>query len=159
VLDFRIVISDQTEDSDPVGLARFRLCCVSSVLTVIPSISTNICPAVAAAPVFVRAGAGEYSLSHDDLILEPDVVERMLIAIQRKAVVSLAAPLLGLAILMMSAPMSRKSSFGIGQLSRKWSNLAHRSERWRLHNALTSTIQQRFGSTQIGNANIALPGL
>jgi len=30
--------------------------------------------------------------------------------------------------------MSRKSSFGIGQLSRKWLNLAHRSGSWRLHN-------------------------
>jgi len=27
--DFRIVISDQTEDSDPVGTGEFRLCCVS----------------------------------------------------------------------------------------------------------------------------------
>jgi len=58
-----IVISDQTEDSDPWGLARFRLLRVL-VLTVIPSISTNICPAVVAEQrSFVRAGAGEYSLS------------------------------------------------------------------------------------------------
>jgi len=66
---------------------------------------------------FVRAGAGEYFLSWTTTILEPDVVERMLIAIQEEGCGLLAAPLLGLAILMMSAPMSRKSSFGIGQLS------------------------------------------
>jgi len=32
-------------------------------------------------------------------------------------------------------------------------------ERWRLHNGANIYIQQRFGSTQIGNANIAACGL
>jgi len=58
----------------------------------------------------------------------------MLIAIQRKAVVSLAAPLLGLAILMMSAPMSRKSSFD-RPVEPEMVKSGTPQERWRLHNA------------------------
>jgi len=69
----------------------------------------------------------------------------------------LAAPLLGLAIDDVR-PDEQKIEFWIGQLSRKWSGTPQ-WERWRLHGANIYHIQQRFASTQIGNANIALPGL
>jgi len=149
--DFRIAISDQTEDSDAVASDE-----VQAVLRVLQAHGH----AVALHKHLPRRGIAEqrqflleqatapYSLFlDDDLILEPDLVERMLIAIQEEKCGFVGSAVIGLSYIHDVRPHEQAIEFWHGPVqpevvqsgTPEW-------ERWRLHNAANIYhVQQRLG--------------
>lgn len=138
--DFRIVISDQTEDSDSVATGE-----VQAVLRVLRAHGH----AVETFKHLPRRGIAEqrqflldqakatYSLFlDDDLILEPDVVERMLIAIQEEGCGFVGCAMIGLSFINDVRPHEQKIEFWEGPVQPETvKSGTPQWERWRLHNA------------------------
>jgi glycosyltransferase involved in cell wall biosynthesis len=149
--DFRIVISDQTEDSHPVETGE-----VQAVLRVLRAHGHAIdihkhLPrrGIAEQRQFLLEQAqGEYSLFlDDDLILEPDVVERMLIAIQEEGCGFVGCAFSGLSYIDDVRPDEQKIEFwDIPVEPEMVKSGTPQWERWRLHNgANIYHIQHRLG--------------
>lgn len=151
--DFRVVISDQTEDSDPVAKGE-----VQAVLRVLRAHGH----AVEIFKHLPRRGIAEqrqflldqakatYSLFlDDDLILEPDVVERMLIAIQEEGCGFVGCAMAGLSFINDVRPHEQKIEFWDGPVQPEIvKSGTPQWERWRLHNAANIYhVQQRLGLT------------
>ena len=158
--DFCIVISDQTEDSDPVATGE-----VQAVLRVLRAHGHNVeihkhLPNLGMAEqrqFLLDRAQGEYCLFlDDDLILEPDVISRMLIAIQEEGCGFVGSAVIGLSFIDDVRPHEQKIEFWDSPVqpetvepnTPEW-------ERWRLHNAaniyhiqqslgLTSNIQRKY---------------
>lgn len=116
--DFRIVISDQTEDSDPVATGE-----VQSVLRVLRAHGHAVeihkhLPRRGMAEqrqFLLDRARGEYSLFlDDDLILEPYVVERMLVAIQEDDCGFVGSAVIGLSFIDDVRPHEQKIEFWDG---------------------------------------------
>lgn len=163
--DFRVVISDQTEGDDPLATGE-----VQAVLRVLRAHGH----AVEAYKHLPRRGIAEqrqfllnqvtapYALYlDDDLILEPEVVERMLTAIQEASCGFVGSAMIGLSFLDDVRPQEQGIEFWEGPVqpevvkpdTSEW-------ERWRLHNAanlyhlqqrlqLTSTQQRKYRVTWV----------
>ena len=152
--DFRVVISDQTEDSNPVENAE-----VQAVLRVLRAHGH----AVEVQKHLPRRGIAEqrqflleqatapYALFlDDDLILEPFVVENMLAAIKEERCGFVGSAVIGLSFIDDIRPDEQKIEFWDGAVepeivkpdTPEW-------ERWRLHNAANLYhVQKKLGLTQ-----------
>jgi len=152
--EFRIVISDQTEDSNPVESGE-----VQAVLRVL-SLHGH---AVEVHKHLPRRGIAEqrqflleqatapYALFlDDDLILEPFVVENMLTAIKEERCGFVGSAVIGLSFIDDIRPHEQKIEFWDGAVepeivkpdTQQW-------ERWRLHNAANLYhVQKSLGLTQ-----------
>jgi len=154
--DFRIVISDQTEDSDPVATGE-----VQAVLRVLRAHGHD----VEVHKHLPRRGIAEqrqflldkamatYSLFlDDDLILESDVVERMLIAIQDEGCGFVGSAVIGLGYIDDVRPHEQVIEFWDGPVQPEIvKSGTPQWERWRLHNAANIYhVQQRLGLSQEG---------
>lgn len=151
--DFRIIISDQTEDSDLVASGEVQA--VIRVLRAhghIVEIYKNL-PRLGIAQqrqFLLNQAIAQYSLFlDDDLILESDVVERMLIAIQEENCGFVGCAFSGLSFIDDVRPHEQKIEFWdvrvqpevVKPNTPEW-------ERWRLHNAANIYhVQQRLGLT------------
>ncbi len=151
--DFRIVISDQTEDSNPGESAE-----VQAVLRVLRVHGHEVevhkhLPrrGIAEQRQFLleQATAPYVLFLDDDLILEPYVVERMLTAIKEESCGFVGSAVIGLSFIDDIRPHEQKIEFWEGQVqpeivkpdTPEW-------ERWRLHNAANLYhVQQRLGLT------------
>ncbi|MEH2066680.1 MAG: glycosyltransferase family A protein [Nostoc sp.] len=151
--DFRIVISDQTEDSNPVESGE-----VQAVLRVLHAHGHSITVhkhlprrGIAEQRQFLleQATAPYVLFVDDDLILEPYVVERMLTAIKEESCGFVGSSFIGLSFINDVRLHEQKIEFWEGQVqpeivkseTREW-------ERWRLHNAANLYhLQQRLGLT------------
>jgi GT2 family glycosyltransferase len=151
--DFRVVISDQTEDSDPVKTGE-----VQAVIRVLRARGH----AVEVHKHLPRRGMAEqrqflleqatapYALFiDDDLILEPYVVEQMLTAIREENCGFVGSALIGLSFIDDIRPHEQAIAFWeepvqpeiVKPNTPEW-------ERWRLHNAANLYhVQQRLGLT------------
>lgn len=151
--DFRIVISDQTEDSDPVETRE-----VQAVIRVLRAHGSPVeihkhLPrrGIAEQRQFLLDQAqGKYCLFlDDDLILEPDVISRMLIAIQEEGCGFVGSAFIGLSFIDDVRPDEQKIEFWDGPVQPEV--IKHNTpqwERWRLHNAANIYhVQQRLGLT------------
>ncbi len=151
--DFRIVISDQTEDSDPIATSE-----VQAVLRVLRAHGH----AIEVHKHLPRRGIAEqrqflldqamatYSLSlDDDVILEPDVVERMLTAIQEENCGFVGSASIGLSYIDDVRPHEQVIEFWDGSVQPEMVKPdTPQWERWRLHNAANIYhLQQRLGLT------------
>jgi len=151
--DFRITISDQTEDSELLASGE-----VQAVLRVLRAHGH----AVEVHKHLPRRGMAEqrqflldqatapYSLFlDDDLILEPDVVERMLLAIQEEGCGFVGSAVIGLSYIDDIRLHEQAIEFWNGRVQPEivQSNTPQ-WERWRLHNAANIYhVQQRLGIT------------
>lgn len=149
--DFRIVISDQTEDSDPVAAGE-----VQSVLRVLRAHGHAVeihkhLPRRGMAEqrqFLLDRAQGEYSLFlDDDLILEPYVVERMLVAIQEEDCGFVGSAVVGLSFIDDVRPHEQKIEFWDGPVQAEVIKYdTPQWERWRLHSAANVYhVQQRLG--------------
>ena len=151
--DFRVVISDQTEDSNPVSTGE-----VQAVLRVLRAHEHT----VEVHKHLPRRGIAEqrqflleqvtapYALYiDDDLILEPYVVGQMLKAIQQERCGFVGSAFIGLSFINDIRPHEQAIEFWEGNVqpevvkpdTPQW-------ERWRLHNAANLYhLQQRLGLT------------
>lgn len=151
--NFRIVISDQTEDGDLMASGE-----VQAVLRVLRAhghtvdIHKNL-PRRGMAEqrqFLLDMATSPYCLFlDDDLILEPDMVERMLIAIQEEDCGFVGSAVIGLSYINDSRPHEQVIEFWDGPVRPEtvqsdtpvW-------ERWHLHNAANIYhLQQRLGFT------------
>ncbi|WP_017318348.1 glycosyltransferase family 2 protein [Mastigocladopsis repens] len=152
--DFRVVISDQTEDSNPVESGE-----VQAVLRVLRAHGH----AVEVHKHLPRRGIAEqrqflleqatapYALFlDDDLILEPFVVENMLAAIKEECCGFVGSAVIGLSFINDIRPHEQKIEFwdepvqpeSVKPDTPEW-------ERWRLHNAANLYhVQKSLGLTQ-----------
>lgn len=152
--DFRIVISDQTEDSDPVATGE-----VQAVLRVLRAHGHD----VEVLKHLPRRGIAEqrqflldkamatYSLFlDDDLILESDVVERMLIAIQEEGCGFVGSAVIGLGYIDDVRPHEQVIEFWDSPVQPEIvKSGTPQWERWRLHNAANIYhVQQHLGLSQ-----------
>ena len=149
--NFRITISDQTEDSDIVASGE-----IQAVLRVLRAHGHTVTVhkhlprrGIAEQRQFLLEQAtAPYSLFlDDDLILEPDVVERMLVAIQEESCGFVGSAVIGLSYMHDIRPHEQTIEFWEGPVqpetvqpgTPQW-------ERWRLHNAANIYhVQQRLG--------------
>ncbi|HEY9780402.1 MAG TPA: glycosyltransferase family A protein [Leptolyngbyaceae cyanobacterium] len=151
--DFRVIISDQTEDSNPVSTGE-----VEAVLRVLRAHGHT----VEVHKHLPRRGIAEqrqflleqvtapYALYiDDDLILEPYVVEQMLKAIQQESCGFVGSAFIGLSFIKDIRPHEQAIEFWEGNVqpevvrpdTPQW-------ERWRLHNAANLYhLQQSLGLT------------
>ena len=151
--DFRVVISDQTEDSNPVESGE-----VQAVLRVLNAHGH----AVEIHKHLPRRGIAEqrqflldqatapYALFlDDDLILESYVVERMLTAIQEESCGFVGSGVIGLSFINDVRPHEQKIEFWDGQVQPEIVKAdTPQWERWRLHNAANLYhVQQNLGLT------------
>ena len=151
--DFRIVISDQTEDSEPVATAE-----VQAVIRVLKAHGHT----VEVHKHLPRRGMAEqrqflldqvtapYCLFlDDDLILESDVVGRMLVAIQEEGCGFVGCAVTGLSFIDDIRPHEQNIEFWEGSVQPEVvKSGTPQWERWRLHNAANLYhIQQRLGLT------------
>ncbi|MBV9387682.1 MAG: glycosyltransferase family 2 protein [Chroococcidiopsidaceae cyanobacterium CP_BM_ER_R8_30] len=151
--DFHVLISDQTEDSDAVAS-----CEVQAALRVLrahghPITVHKHIPRRGIAEhrqFLLEQSTAPYSLFlDDDLILESDVVERMLIAIQEEGCGFVGSAVIGLSYISDIRPDEQSIEFWDGPVqpeivlsgSAQW-------DRWRLHNAANLYhVQQQLGIT------------
>lgn len=150
--DFKVIISDQTEDTQPLAAPE-----VQAALRVLQAHGQAI--ALHQRP---RRGLAEqrqflldqatapYVLYLDnDLILEADVIARMLTAIQEERCGFVGCAMIGLSFLHDVRPQEQAIAFWEGPVQPetvKPGSLAW--ERWRLHNAANLYhVQQRLGLT------------
>jgi glycosyltransferase involved in cell wall biosynthesis len=151
--DFRIVISDQTEDGDPVATGE-----VQSVLRVLRAHGHAVeihkhLPRRGMAEqrqFLLDRAQGKYSLFlDDDLILEPYVVERMLVTIQEEDCGFVGSAVIGLSFIDDIRPQEQKIDFWDGPVQPEVIKYdTPQWERWRLHNAANLYhVQQRLGLT------------
>jgi GT2 family glycosyltransferase len=152
--DFRIVISDQTEDSNPVENGE-----VQAVLRVLRAHGHEVevhkhLPrrGIAEQRQFLLEQArAPYALFlDDDLILEPFVVENMLAAIKEERCGFVGSAVIGLSFIDDVRPHEQKIEFwdepvqpeSVKPDTQQW-------ERWRLHNAANLYhVQKSLGLTQ-----------
>lgn len=149
--DFRIVISDQTEDSEPAMSGEVQAVC---------RVLRAHGHAVEIYKHLPRRGIAEqrqflleqvtapYCLSlDDDLILEPGVISQLLIAIQEEGCGFVGSAMTGLSFVNDIRPHEQKIEFWDGPVqpeSVKYDT--PQWERWRLHNAANIYhIQQHLG--------------
>lgn len=151
--DFRVVISDQTEDSNPVATGE-----VQAVLRVLHAHGHTVevhkhLPRQGMAEqrqFLLQQVTAPYGLFiDDDLILEPYVVEQMLRAIREEGCGFVGSALSGLSFINDIRPHEQAIAFWEGSVqpeivkpdTPEW-------ERWRLHNAANLYhLQQRLGLT------------
>lgn len=151
--DFRIVISDQTEDSNPMEAGE-----VQAVLRVLRAHGHVVeihkhLPRRGMAEqrqfLLDRATAPYALFIDDDVILESYVVERMLAAIQEEGCGFVGSAVIGLSFINDIRPHEQFIEFWEGSVqpelvkpdTPQW-------ERWRLHNAANLYhLQQRLGLT------------
>lgn len=151
--DFRVVISDQTEDSDPVATGE-----VQAVIRVLRARGHVVevhkhLPrrGIAEQRQFLldRATAPYALFIDDDLILEPYVVEQMLTAIREEGCGFVGSAFIGLSFINDIRPHEQAIAFWeepvqpeiVKPDTPQW-------ERWRLHNAANLYhVQQRLGLT------------
>ncbi|MBV8884781.1 MAG: glycosyltransferase family 2 protein, partial [Chroococcidiopsidaceae cyanobacterium CP_BM_RX_35] len=151
--DFRICISDQTEDSDIIASNE-----VQAALRVLrthghPVTIHKHLPRQGMAEhrqfLLEQATAPYCLFLDDDLILESDVVKRMLIAIQEESCGFVGSAVIGLSYVSDIRPHEQSIEFWDGPVqpeivrsgSPQW-------ERWRLHNAANIYhVQQQLGIT------------
>jgi len=151
--DFRIVISDQTEDSNPTATGE-----VQAVLRVLRAHGHTVeihkhLPrrGIAEQRQFLLEQANApYSLFiDDDLILEPDVVEKMLVAIQQERCGFVGCAFIGLSHIDRVHPDEHNIEFWDSPVQPEV--VRHHTpqwERWRLHNgANIYHIQQKLDIT------------
>ncbi len=150
---FRIVISDQTEDSDLMASGE-----VQAVLRVLRTHGHTVdvyrnLPrrGIAEQRQFLldRATSLYCLFLDDDLILEPDVVERMLIAIQEEDCGFVGSAVIGLSYLNDFRLHEQAIEFWDGPVQPETVQAdTSEWERWRLHNAANIYhLQQRLGIT------------
>ncbi len=151
--DFRVVISDQTEDSNPCETAEIQavlrvLCAHDRKVEIHKHLPRR---GIAQQRQFLLEQAkAPYALFlDDDLILEPYVVERMLTAIQEEGCGFVGSAVIGLSFINDVRPQEQKIEFWQGRVqpevvkpeTPEW-------ERWRLHNAANLYhVQQKLGLT------------
>lgn len=151
--DFRIVISDQTPDSDSVMTGE-----VQAVLRVLRAHGHTIevhkhlpSRGIAEQRQFLLDQAiAPYCLSlDDDLILEPDLIARMLVAIQEENCGFVGSALIGLSFINDIRPHEQKIEFWDGPVQPETVEYGTSQwERWRLHNAANIYhLQQKLGLT------------
>ena len=151
--DFRLVISDQTEDGEPVATGE-----VQAVLRVLRAHGHDIeihkhLPrrGIAEQRQFLLEQAqGEYCLFlDDDLILESDVVERLLNTIQQESCGFVGCAMAGLSFINDVRPHEHKIEFWDGPVQPEMVRASTPEwERWRLHNAANIYhVQQRLDLT------------
>jgi glycosyltransferase involved in cell wall biosynthesis len=151
--NFRIVISDQTEDSDPLTNGE-----VQAVLRVLRAHGHIVevhkhLPRRGIAEqrqFLLEQATAPYALFlDDDLILEPYVIERMLTAIKEERCGFVGSAVIGLSFIDDVRPQEQKIEFWEGQVqpeivkpeTPEW-------ERWRLHSAANLYhLQQQLGLT------------
>jgi len=151
--DFRIIISDQTEDSNPVETGE-----VQAVLRVLRAHGHQVethkhLPRRGIAEqrqfLLMQATAPYVLFLDDDLILEPYVVEQMLTALKEESCGFVGSAVIGLSFIDDIRPQEQKIEFWEGQVqpeivkpeTPEW-------ERWRLHNAANIYhLQQRLNLT------------
>ncbi|MBF2006375.1 MAG: glycosyltransferase family 2 protein [Chlorogloeopsis fritschii C42_A2020_084] len=151
--DFRVIISDQTEDSNPLESGE-----VQAVLRVLRAHNHNVevhkhLPRQGIAEqrqFLLEQATAPYALFlDDDLILEPYVVERMLTAIKEEGCGFVGSAVIGLSFIDDVRPLEQKIEFWEGRVqpeivkpeTPEW-------ERWRLHNAANLYhVQQQLGLT------------
>ena len=151
--DFRIVISDQTEDGEPVATVE-----VQAVIRVLKAHGHT----VKVHRHLPRRGMAEqrqflldqvtapYCLFlDDDLILESDVVGQMLVAIQEEGCGFVGCAVTGLSFIDDIRPHEQNIEFWEGPVQPELvKSGTPQWERWRLHNAANLYhIQQRLGLT------------
>jgi glycosyltransferase involved in cell wall biosynthesis len=151
--DFRLIISDQTEDFDAGSIAE-----VQSVLRVLRSHHHSI----EIHKHLPRQGMAEhrqflldqvtapYALFlDDDLILESYVVQQMLTAIQEEGCGFVGSALSGLSFIEDIRPREQAIEFWEGHVEPETLNTGMPEwERWRLHNAANLYhLQQQLGIT------------
>ncbi|WP_315788828.1 glycosyltransferase family A protein [Fischerella sp. JS2] len=153
--NFRVIISDQTEDSNPVESGE-----VQAVLRVLRAYGHHIevhkhLPrrGIAEQRQFLldQATAPYVLFLDDDLILEPYVVAQILTAIKEESCGFVGSAFIGLSFIDDVRPHEQKIEFWEGRVqpeivkpdTPQW-------ERWRLHNAANLYhVQQRLGLTPI----------
>jgi GT2 family glycosyltransferase len=152
--EFRVVISDQTEDSNPVESGE-----VQAVLRVLSLHDREVevhkhLPRRGIAEqrqFLLEQATAPYALFlDDDLILEPFVVENMLTAIKEERCGFVGSAVIGLSFIDDIRPHEQKIEFWDGAVepeivkpdTQQW-------ERWRLHNAANLYhVQKSLGLTQ-----------
>ncbi|MFQ4144943.1 glycosyltransferase family 2 protein, partial [Chlorogloeopsis sp. ULAP02] len=150
---FRVIISDQTEDSNPAESGE-----VQAVLRVLRAHGHNVevhkhlpRQGIAEQRQFLleQATAPYVLFLDDDLILEPYVVERMLAAIKEESCGFVGSAVIGLSFIDNVRPQEQKIELWEGRVqpeivkpeTPEW-------ERWRLHNAANLYhVQQQLGLT------------
>lgn len=153
IRDFRIVISDQTEDSDPIATGE-----VQAVLRVLRAHGHTIdihkhLPRRGMAEqrqFLLDQATAPYALFiDDDLILEPTVVEQMHKAIQEEGCGFVGSAVIGLSFINDSRPEEQAIAFWEGKVEPEFVQPdTPQWERWRLHNAANLYhLQQRLGLT------------
>jgi glycosyltransferase involved in cell wall biosynthesis len=151
--DFRVFISDQTEDSDAVASYE-----VQAVLRVLrahghPITVHKHLPRRGIAEhrqFLLEQATAPYSLFlDDDLILESDVVERMLTAIQEEGCGFVGSAPIGLSYIDDIRPHEQFIEFWDGPVQPETVRSGTPQwERWRLHNAANLYhVQQQLGIT------------
>jgi glycosyltransferase involved in cell wall biosynthesis len=151
--DFRLIISDQTEDSNPVETDE-----VQAVLRVLRAHNHQVnvykhLPRRGIAEqrqFLLEQATATYSLFlDDDLILEPYVVERMLSAIKEESCGFVGSAVIGLSFINDVRPHEQKIEFWEGGVQPEIVKPGTPAwERWRLHNAANIYhVQQRMGLT------------
>lgn len=151
--DFSILISDQTEDSDPLETGE-----IQTVVRVLNSHQNSVkldknLPRRGLAQqrqfLLDQATAPYCLFLDDDLILESDVIARMLTAIQEEGCGFVGSAVIGLSFINEIRPQEQAIVFWDGPVkpelilpdSPEW-------ERWPLHNAANIYhLQQRLGLT------------
>ena len=151
--EFRVVISDQTEDSNPVESGE-----VQAVLRVLSLHGHEVevhkhLPRRGIAEqrqFLLEQATAPYALFlDDDLILEPFVVENMLTAIKEERCGFVGSAVIGLSFIDDIRPHEQKIEFWDGPVQPEMvKSGTPQWERWRLHNAANIYhIQQRLGLT------------
>ena len=151
--DFRVVISDQTEDCDPVATVE-----VQAVLRVLRAHGHTIevhkhLPRLGMAEqrqFLLDQVTAPYTLFiDDDLILEPYVVEQMHKAIQQEGCGFVGSAVIGLSFINNIRPHEQAIAFWEGRVEPEFVQPdTPQWERWRLHNAANLYhLQQRLGLT------------
>lgn len=149
--DFRIVISDQTEDSDPIATGE-----VQAVLRVL-RVHGHTIDVHKHIPRRGMAEQRQFLLDQvtapyalfidDDLILEPTVVEQMHKAIQEEGCGFVGSAVIGLSFINNIRPQEQAIAFWEGNVEPEFVKPdTPQWERWRLHNAANLYhVQQRLG--------------
>ena len=151
--DFRIVISDQTEDSEPVATVE-----VQAVIRVLKAHGHTVevhkhLPRRGMAEqrqfLLDQVTAPHCLFLDDDLILESDVVGRMLVAVQEEGCGFVGCAVTGLSFIDDVRPHEQNIEFWEGPVQPEVvKSGTYQWERWRLHNAANLYhIQQRLGLT------------
>lgn len=151
--DFRIIISDQTEDSNPLTMGE-----VKAVLRVLRAHGHEVVAlkhlprrGIAEQRQFLldQATAPYVLYLDDDVILEADVVERLMQAIGEERCGFVGSALIGLSFIHDIRPQEQAIEFWEGPVQPELVRSGTPAwERWRLHNAANLWhLQQQLGLT------------